>query len=650
MEHTVSPRQETSVKRRRVFSDIINTGVQPPESHARRKSLSFDLVRISPSQTTKKAPANRQTTDMNNRGSGIPTLRNPDRYEKLLNISESLNRKCKVRCSDTPTFTNVSVSDANKQLTERLLAELEELEAEIRRASDDLAAIDDEYSHQNMLQRALKTEMAELNSVLKDHEAKFEYLLAQTTRAVELKQKELDVCLREYRTTLEDSYNNAKFQLENELQQLSVFEDTDTLNKLEKLKKEWQLLQDQLDKQQKQNEETLKELEQKHRLKLKEKEEVHEQMLRSADRELEKKEEALNSVILALKQAEELLSQEKQADAELKAQISAKKTLISDFAAVKADWQEQLCALNSKIRSLSQTEAALDLEIEQAKSAYDDQKQKVVQYHKTSRALEHSISKYGSNRRAFVRVHETLAVTHEDEVCSLKFDKVQAFSASGDFSLEWELHVQECLRGTLAALVFSGKNVNCTEKMTSVLTAIFSGVEALHNSFEFELFVQSVRIERTRLLDLLNRSNGLSMNIKDGTLDLVSQRMAIRGRNDISLAFQNISLTDKATFHIFTAAATPRGDTIPNEKGTGDSKKLSATLILVDLTKFSPLEQAALFDGEGANNEFNLLLKHIFTHNRCLTVCEVDNPNDASALVLLQAIHRSVNYNFSELK
>lgn len=622
MSHTISPRQDDSVKRRRVLSDLVNTGVQPIESHTRRKSIGFDLVRIlSPDKSSESKQPDSQNIEMNTRGSSIPTLRNHDRYEKLLNISESLNRKSKVNNSAVFTPANVSQS---KQVTDKLMSELETLNEEIRLASDELAAIDDEYSHQNMLYRALKTEMAELHNVLRDNEAKFEYMLAQTTSQVDLKKKELEVSLREYKTTRENSYNNTKFELENELHLVSQFDDTESIQSIEKLRAQRSELQSKLKQQLELNEKTLQETEQEYSLQFKEKEKESSLKISSAEDSIRKKEETLQTVLLELSKAQEVLVNRQQSDAELERQIGEKKNLIESFTSTQIDWQDQLTKIKGKLRNNTQTHGTWDQEVENYKRLFEEQKKKQDQYQQTRRTLEHAISRYGSSRRVYVKSQKT--PENENELFELHFNKVVG-PEEKDFSKEWELHAQECLRGSLVALVFAGTSINCLEQLCICLSYLISGLGTSTGSSNVEIFIQSVRFDGHRSLDLLNRSNDLVLRIKDGAMELISQRMTVTGINDINTAFKSICLSEGPTMHFFTIVS------------NGIDAKFQSSLCLVDLSKFSLTDQAGIFEKRGTNNELNSILDHILTHFKSLTVCELDDIEDDKNRCLLKAIH-----------
>lgn len=629
MNHTISPRQDNSVKRRRVLSDLVNTGVQPIESHTRRKSIGFDLVRIlSPEKTSQVTQLDTQNPpQMNRKGSSIPTLRNPDRYEKLLNISESLNRKSKVNHSQV-VFTPTSVSQTSKQATEKLIAELETLNDEIRLASDDLAAIDNEYSHQNMLYRALKTEMAELHNVLQDNEAKFEYMLAQTTSQVELKQKELDVSLREYRTTRENSYNNTKFELENELRLVAHFDDTENIQCVQNLQVQRSDLQDKLKQQLEHNERRLHETELEYGRKLEEKKKANCQEIARIESKIVEKQKALKAILLELSKAQEVLASRQQSDALLEQQIIEKKKQIENFASTQVGWQAQLTQITSKLRANNHIQSTWEQEVDNARRLYNENKKKNDKYQQTRRTLEHAISRYGSNRRVFVKGRR--ALENEHELFGLFFDKVVG-PETKEFSKEWELHVQECVNGSLAALIFAGTSINCLEQICTSLSYLIPGLGSEESRKSFEVFIQSVRFEGPRLLDLLNRSNELVLNVRDTAVELFSQKMTVTGINDIDMAFRNICLSEKPTLHILSIVG----------KDTSQEAKVQSSLFLIDLSKSSLVEQRKVFDKHGTNQELNVLLDHVLTQSRCLIVCEIDDMGIDESRDLLHAIHHS---------
>lgn len=639
MDRTVSPRYETSAKRRRVLSDIINTGILHTESHTRRESLGSDLVRIDVSEKTREGgPDKNFTSDMNRRGSSIPTLRNSDKYERFLNISETLNRKCKVHSTDFIYASKTNhASETNKQIAERLCSELETITADLRRATDDLAAIDDEYSHQNMLFRALQTEMAELKNVLQDHESRFDYLLTQTTLKVELKQKGLDVSLREYKTKLENSYNNTRFELENELLQVMKFDDTEAILQIEKLKDEKLQLKAKLNLQLESNNELLLQLEQNHTKQLREKEEKSAEDLESAALAVKEKEEKLSRIDADLLKAQEKLLAQQKSDADFEQQIQSKKELISNFATVKGSWQEQLHDVNAELRSLNSVETSWAQRVKDSQEEYETERLKYEQYQKTRRVLEHALSQYCNGRRTFVRIPDNSSLPQENELFNSEFDKIISHSYS-NYSKEWELHVQECLRGSLAALIFSGSvKTNCLKQISDSVLYLLEGAESLDRK-KCDLFIQSVRIEGTNLLDLLNRSNEIRLELRDNLIDLMSQKMTLSNPGDIDTAFKNIGFSDKATFHKFTVAVS-RTSREPHQK-SGLNQTTYSTLCLIDLSKFHMDEQTAYLNGEGPNVLLVDLIDHCFKRFKCVSICDLEDTNCLEARNLLKAVLR----------
>lgn len=640
MSNTVSPRQDSSVKRRRILSDIINTGIQPTESHTRRKSLGFDLVRIDVSQPEPQ----QQSVEMDRRGTNIPTLRNSERYEKFLNISESLNRKCKVNPSDHNSYipSSKTLTESTKQTTEKLEAEIQTLDLEIRQATDDLSAIDDEYSHQNMLYRALKTEMVELNNVLRDHEAKFEYILSQTTSKVELKQKELEVNLKEYRTKSESSYSNARFELENELRQVTEFDDTEALSRIELLKEEKIRLQNKLQSQDTVNREQLGELEATLNSKLKQNEIKNSEKIKCAAECVRAKERELESLEMDLAKAREVLQAQQQSEAELEQKIQKQKELIENFDVVKENWQEQLLVVTSKIREQEATEHSWAQKVEEAKEAHQKQKAKFDQYQKTIRSLEHALSRFGSDQRVFVRVPRKSESLKDNHIIGLEFDKIASNSEHSEFSLEWELHAQECLRGVLAGLVFCGsEKTNCLDQIKTALLFLFEGMKTT-NDRKYDLCIQSVHADDASLVDLLNRLTSPTINLKNKAFELKSQKMMLGNLGDIDTAFKHINLANKTTIHLFTIVGNAmEGDT--NQAKSSLGKGFRSQLCLIDLSQLCLDEQIQYLKRIGKNEKLNLLLRYLSSNCKCITISEIGEGEKEDLREFLEAVYGCKN-------
>lgn len=579
---------------------------------------------------------------MNKKGTGIPTLKNPDRYERFLNISESLNRKCKVIPTDSGYVPkSTSLAEKNKNTTERLNTELEKLNAEILQATDELRAIDDEYSHQNMLYRALKTEMAELNNVLRDHEAKFEYMLSQTTLKVELRQKELDVAIKEHKTALEDTYNNTQFELENELLKVNVFDDTEALTELKSLEEKKVQFQRQLQQQVEKNTDALLKIEQQNKEKLNKMESDSLKRIEDVMDGIVALEQTLSDAESRLSQAQNELKIQQQSEAELAKEIEIKRLQLNNFDAVEDDWQVQLQDINTKLRSLNNIDVQWSQKVNEAEILYQADKAKFEKYQNTRRSLEHALSLYGNNSRAFIKFSGD-DFESDSERFGTKFDKFVSKVDAKEFAKEWELYVQQCCHGALVDLIFCGNEPNnCLTRITECLEFLFEGIKNHETeNVKYDLFIQSVHIEQTRILDLLNRGKEVNIEMQGHAIDMNSQKMTLNGVGDIVTAFKNINLAGKATVHVITVSGThisQNGKFMKHGYRRGTSKPIRAQLCLLELSHLLLEDQTRYICSLGENEDINVLVQHSYA-TKCLTVCGLSEMTSSDSQNLLEAI------------
>lgn len=633
-------------KRRRVLSDIVNT----KKSH----SLGFDMVNIDHSivldetklkRTSESAipvPPREKSNEINELA-----LRNkeksriPMKVGNYIAMNRSLAEKSKIK------LPNFELSYERDRLQENARAEreveslrenLKAMDKELHEAAKELNALLDENEASQEFNRQLHRRKSELKEQNCAAQKVFDFTEARVNEQVAHKEQMMHLQLREFENKLQDDYNEAKFNLKQQVKESASFQDTELVKESEALSaKKEQLrkkLQETIDRK---NEVISKELATMdadlEKALLEKRKEVEKATLEYHEKQL-RFEEVMKEYDLLSSEVEE----RKATASNLNKQMDKLHEKLVNFQSCKHEKEMELQKLNNELRSLQGDDFDWQSKVSVEKDKYEAARLKHDNYMKTRRILEHAIMNYSNKIRLYVRfggegvdiVDSTQVIIKE---AHYKFDKVMRLSNDESYSLEWKLLLSDALTKNDAALIISG-------------TVPYASTYQLFNSFSYlsenetrlretgwlvSYSLQSLLIDSSSITDLLNKCTETELEIQGNSLNVVSQRMLVESLSDLKTAVKDVDFEDKTICHILNADAA-------NSK---TRKTINHKLYILNLTNLSPAHQSALFS-ESKNSDLQKILSHITSHVKVLNVCDIMTVNDKTKMLLekINTFHR----------
>lgn len=611
-------------KRRRILSDIVNTN---------SGSLGFDMVNINHSDAEWKhsatsnipLPSREAGSDVSH-SEGRLTYRNkenskiPTKVDSYIAMNTSLTEKSKIRL---PKF---EVSYERDRLQENarvereldaLRAKLKGLDEELLRAANGLHSLLDTNEELQSQIRHLLRRRGELREQNRRAQKDFDDTEARVNSNVAHEEKMMHLQLEELMLKLKDDYNEAKFQLEQQVKE-TQFVDHELTGQGETLQKEKEKLEQQLQEvidrkinslaaEQKAMDEELQET-------------LHEkrQIVEKATATYHEKQERFDKVMKEYEEISKEVENRKLTASDISTQMDELNRKIDTFEETKKLHEHHLQCLNDELRNLQGDD--LDW---QAKLLAEKEKYLVVchrheNYMATRRILEHSIMNFSNRARLFVRISgdDLILVDERDAVVGgvqYQFDKVGLLEEDDDddkYSLEWKLLSNEALMKNDVSIIFSG-SVRKTPSYNLINAfSYLSDTEARYTHYGWTIGynVQSLVIDSTAV-DILNNSTETALDFLGKKLNVISQRMTINSLSDL-IAIKEADVTDKAVCHIITTVACK------------DSKISSHQLFILNVSNISPMLQSQYFEASG-DGILQQLLNYLASNTKVINVCDI---------------------------
>lgn len=623
-------------KRRRVLTDIKNIEEPIYPEKTQRNSLAFDLVRIPatfkepeveknmPKDTTSSfASYSRPNSlaDMNTKGSGIPTLKKTDRFERFLTINESLNRKSTVyglgadMKGSEYEWAEPKIP-SSKAVVERLTQELKVLDHKLVEAREKSRYKFKEKFEVQQLTRALHNEHQLLKRAVEEQESKFEFLLGQVTTRVELMERDIQLQLKEYENKAQSSYNDVRFEVKAELERALHSEDTETAAVLAELEAEKQDLELKLKEIDLENERELEEVQSQYKKEFDLATQEIESRVSEAENELQ---ELLREDAAIEQENEDLereISDQQLLDQQKREAISELESTLQQYNSLQTELEAKVTLQTERLRVCEAEEYELRQKEAVAKAEYETEKKKYDLYICTRRRLEHAISKAGGKHRVFVRVRNfPLALDINREYA---FGRVCALIPDPEYSRNWEILVQESLCGASTTLLFVGQPQHEMKRhILDVFEFLQLGLESRQqNGWSHNFYYQSVFIsENHALCDQLNPSSEVSITGRHVT----SQKMLVNNTTEISRTLHNnindAENTPGADIHVFTVEST----------NLDDHSRVRGLVMVLDITRLPFEVQGEILSPECGYGPMSELIQQVGNDHTSLDVCDIDD-------------------------
>lgn len=559
-----------------------------------------------------------------NRKTGIPVLKKSDKYERLLSINQSLAKKCKIKPSKIDLSPRQDVDPCGIQA---LLKEIEQQEEQINSKSSLLADVEEESSEVKLLNRALRNEISEIKNVISELEGKFEYLLSRITTKVENEERDINLDLMAYQTKLEDSYSDAKFELENEIASALQYEDTEALDEVKSLKERKSSLETQLSDA---ITARAKALEEEQSAMQKEIDEALESKKNDVEELTAKYLDAQNEFQAVMSEFEQLNAENDSACAAIKKlrdEISSYEKIFDDFNNTKHKLKSEVNTLNEELREIRDQDARWSEKVAESRCKFKEQELKHQKYNATRRILEHGIARYETKNRMFLRVGN--GESSDELRLKLIFDtldKISPYNVDEHYSQEWELFVQDSLLHQDICIIYSGQAHNLLNNLRDIYTFLKQG-ESVHNGWKFTHHLQSLTITDSNLSDQFNESTETCIELKNSTMNVVSQKMILRNELDLR---PTLLENGKPTCQIFTTSA----------ENTTSGEISVKRLFVITLTKLSLTEQSLVLGRTDECGPMSTLLLFLKNHLSILNVCDIRTIQETGAEQLLRTLSK----------
>lgn len=608
-------------KRRRVLSDIANT---------KGGTLGFDMANINHSNSDFKQPSLSiplPSREMSHR-INLPALRNkensriPTKVDNYIAMNTSLTEKSKIRL---PKF---EVSYERDRLQENarverevdaLRAKLNGIDEQVLRAADNLHSLLDVNEDFQSRTRQLLRQRSELREQNCKAQKEFDATEARVNSTVAHEEKMMHLQLKEFELKLRDDYNEAKFQLEQQVKE-SHFVDSKLTNEgdalqLEKEKLK-QLLQDAIDKKNKMLAAELAAMESELEEALQEKR----QQVENASAEYRVKQERFEKVMKEHEDITKDVAGRKSSASELSVEIDKLNRKLDTFEEEKMQREQDLQRLNDELRWTQGDDLDWQARLVSEKEKYLKVCQKHENYMTTRRNLEHSIMNFSDKTRLYLRISgEDYTIINDKEAIvgeiHYKFDKVGSFKEEGPdqddkYSLEWRLPSSEALMKNDVSIIFSGSFPRQSSYNLINTFSYLTENEARFKSSGWSISynLQSLLIDSSTV-DLLNNSTETALDFLGNKLNVISQRMRVHNLSDL-VAVKGAQNPNKAVCHVITTEASRNGQTVTHR------------LFIVNISNIPPDLQAQYF-AETAHGNLQQLLSYLALNTKLISVCDI---------------------------
>lgn len=625
-------------KRRRILGDIGNARRTP--------SLEFDMANIDHSRqnnggltprrassgleipTLKKTAPSSDFSSRNKENSRIPT-----KVDNYIAMNRSLTEKSKLHL---PKFEVSYERDrlqeaahADREI-ELLKDQLRSLDRKLHLAAQELHGLLDVNETSQTLHRQLLKRKSEMKDRNLQAQKLFDSLEGKVNDSVAHSEKMMHLELRELELKLEDDYNEAKFQLEQQVRASVVFQDTELEDEQKRLKEQKSELEKKL--------EAVKlEKEQEAKLEKSAMEKELQETLQKQQVEVEKSSEKYREINLkyetVMKTFEDAEKQVREKNAEindLESQVLEFHDKMEKFGELKSELQNQLNELNSELNLLYGTDDDWKAREHAEKQIFEKSRQQLEKYTATRRNLQHAIFSYSNKARIYLRARDLHA--ENNQVCiggsNFAFDHVCDFGNDHLYCLEWRLLANEVLTTHNVTLVFSGSVPReTTYNLCNAFTFVSENERNLaEKGVSVTYTLQSLIMDENSTVDMLNKSSETEINVLANHADVISQRMRFAAVSELKSAVKNSECSGKSVCHILTAETTHKGKTKPHK------------LFLINLTNLLIEKQAALFSL--SNSKLSRLLSHLSSHTRVFHSCDIDTETAKPLLAAISNFHK----------
>lgn len=578
--------------------------------------------------TWKKPTLSTDFSLRNKENSRIPT-----KVDNYIAMNRSLTEKSKLHL---PKFEVSYERDRMQEAAhaereiELLKDQLRSLDRKLHLAAQELHGLLDVNETSQTLHRQLLKRKSEMKDRNLQAQRLFDSLEGKVNDSVAHSEKMMHLELRELELKLEDDYNEAKFQLEQQVRASVMFQDTELEEEQKRLREKKTELEQKFEavKLEKEKETKLEKTAMEKEL---------QETLQKQQVEVEKSSEKYRDINMkyetVMKTYEDAAKQVREKNAEIKeleSQISEFHGKMERFGQLKSELQNQLNELNNELNLLYGTDEDWKAREHTEKDIFEKARQQLEKYTATRRTLQHAIFSYSNKARIYLRARNLHV--ENDQVSlggsTFAFDHVSDFGNDYLYCLEWRLLANEVLTKHNVTLIFSGSVPReTTYNLCNAFTFVSENEHKLsEKGMSVTYTLQSLIMAGNSTVDMLNKSSETEINILANHVDIISQRMRFAAVSELKSTIKSSECSGKSVCHILAAESSNKGKTNTHK------------LFLFNLTNLPIEEQAALFSL--GNSKLSRLLSHLSSHTRIFQSCEIDSENVKPLLAAITNFHK----------
>lgn len=671
------------IKRRKVLGEILNIETRTQSSSLksysdRRSSMGLNLTspkknyrsHIPPPTSLKSSDETKHESENNRKLSRIPlpqtnkpTNKNNhnsindnntlDRFSRdFASIKRSLDDKSRIILSRprhvVENHDNAYLSSNRPQSSSILPVEIErdhKLDQELSELQNKLCDLEQDSVELKRIHKKLQHKLLDVKLEIDKLERKFEFKEESITKNVSNHEKLIDMNLKELSHKYIDEYNEAKFQLENELRISKSYRDESIVKEVTELESKKENLVSQLNSIKKEKHDTLeseKILLQNEISKYLEQKTFEVDELSSI---YETKSSELEKLTSKLTDLQNQIKTKNEENEKLESSIREVESSSKNFVSQKSLLQQELEAIYLEIEQVKQEENEWTSKFIKVEKTYNESLNKLSKHNQQKRILENMIMNYEGKLRVYVKVPNSIDIADNEFIInhdSFKFNKVFRNEITNESLIsEFIALTKSAITGNNVSMILLGNStttINHSLTTDIILKSYQSFTQTLNDielkSWDFQFNLKSLRIKVDGLVyDNLNESTEIiQSNFTNNLSELPAKSIPIIDDNQLSQMVKQIqTVSNLTTDNLYIINI--------NAKNTVSLKQYENNLLLVDITSQSISNQCEILsESQQVLEIYSKLIDYSYCFSKCLHLTSLSKVDDESSIKLLKVL------------
>ncbi|CAK7896725.1 hypothetical protein CAAN1_03S04940 [[Candida] anglica] len=631
---------------KRVLEEIQNT------TGNKRKSLGFEMVKIDDTSIVGLndsfiPPKRVYSLPKGATKSSIPTSIDLDlqHIKKLSYINQNL-KKMAHGSNQTKNNLNTSIphnSNNNSTLRSRMNKVEDTYNKDILNLTETQRDLDSRFKEMSSKADSLERELIDVKRSLKkvNHQIsetkihinsshkRFEYMESTVMKNVLNKEKLVNIQIEQLSKELDGKYQEVTYQVEGELKNAKSYKDKTVMEEINKLQRQKEQLEQQLEETKGRKIQTLKGEAQDLEKEL-------DKFLKNKSSESKKLSTKFQEQQEKLHQMEKELSklnhikQKKQDEVDnLEKGIIRMQTLLDNVSSVRADLLSKKTKLEIAITELKQRDNSLNTKLEETQLVYQNSLERFQREEDHRKFLENSIWNHEGKLRVYILVDMDNQVNFDENCISIgskkyEFNKVLNMNQETNSSIfgEYSSMIDSVAYGINCSILLSGEKFKNGGLLRDSTIQTFQLLEercktvSSDKNWRFQFQYSYIAVNGTACLDLLNNENSVETNNEGSWEDLHCKTTTIMTKDDIKL--HNY---DGVVVSILTMDAI-------NEKSL---KCFKSTIVHMDISSLTLDQQSAYLkevDTPSSSQSIGRFLSTCFKYSTFLNISRLHSINN----------------------